>query len=668
MKKSIGLLLVFGLSALVPAAVITGVERANGSTGDRPPVGVFSSNTAPLPMPKGGLQNGTGTDTPYVYSDRTFWWGNVPEEMVGWEHVLTFNNDKGTDAVDVTYTVTTSRTATIWIAFDSRLMNETSWVGVLPPWGNGSKPTSLQALVDWLTRGIAESGTFTDTGLTLGVRESASTLRNYRVFSALLPAGTYIFRHQSNKNDSNYIMGAVTSPNKAWGPDPAGKQTLVPVDSILSWQAPEDPNIEAVVGYDIYLDPNEARVAGADPSVRVSTGQTATIFNPTPDLLHNTQYFWRVDVSIVYDDEPNHVAVINSGSVWTFTTAPEIPMITRNPAGQSRGPACGTPDAELSIQATNATEYQWYKNNEIIPDAINATLRITGVSPADEGQYFCRASNASGSVDSAVVWLEYARQTSHWNFEGNYTDAIGGYEIIPAGEPAVPTFASGKIGNAAVFDGIDDYAMIPVDALPRNQHTMSLAFWALNNAGSATSTLLYANAIAAPTSRIVNIQYAGTSANFDLSNSDSIEGSYDRAAATMRMVTNPWVYWVVTKDAEAGTIRAYQNGVKLAENTDARRLFYGVEQFFVGGRGADLGQFFKGSIDDLRIYNYALDPVEIAYLYRDVTGETVCVNPGDPVLLAYDLNGDCAVDMGDLAAFASNWLACQRIPDCIERP
>ena len=81
-----------------------------------------------------------------------------------------------------------------------------------------------------------------------------------------------------------------------------------------------------------------------------------------------------------------------------------------------------------------------------------------------------------------------------------------------------------------------------------------------------------------------------------------------------------------------------------------------------------MGQFFKGSIDDLRSYNYALDTVEIAYLYRDVTDETVCVNPSDPVLLAYDFNGDCAVDMGDLAAFASNWLACQRIPDCIERP
>lgn len=200
------------MSAAVSAAVITEVVRADGRSGNRSPIGEFDGNTAPLPMPEGGLHNGTDSGTPFVFSDRTFWWEDVPEPLTGADYIRTFNDDKEPEALNVTYTVTTSSTATVWIAFDNRLATQSgNWIPAedpLRPWGNGS-PESMQQLVDWLTRGVANPGTFSNTGLTLGVRESSSTRRTFIVYAATLPAGTVVFRHQSNRNTSNYVIGAV---------------------------------------------------------------------------------------------------------------------------------------------------------------------------------------------------------------------------------------------------------------------------------------------------------------------------------------------------------------------------------------------------------------------------------------------------------------------------
>jgi hypothetical protein len=34
----------------------------------------------------------------------------------------------------------------------------------------------------------------------------------------------------------------------------------------------------------------------------------------------------------------------------------------------------------------------------------------------------------------------------------------------------------------------------------------------------------------------------------------------------------------------------------------------------------------------------------------------------------FDYDGNCIVDLGDLAVFASHWLSCQRVPGCLDRP
>lgn len=63
------------------------------------------------------------------------------------------------------------------------------------------------------------------------------------------------------------------------------------------------------------------------------------------------------------------------------------------------------------------------------------------------------------------------------------------------------------------------------------------------------------------------------------------------------------------------------------------------------------------AIDDVKIWNYALDETEIAQQYVDVMGGYICVG-GNPTA---DLSEDCQVGLDDLAILAENWMNSNRI-------
>lgn len=98
--------------------------------------------------------------------------------------------------------------------------------------------------------------------------------------------------------------------------------TEVPVDKVLSWAAPSDPNLEPgfTITYDVYLDPNQAAVETGDPTALVSEVQEGTSFTPPADLDFDTVYYWRVVANVDLDYEPAATDV--SSALWSFRTVP----------------------------------------------------------------------------------------------------------------------------------------------------------------------------------------------------------------------------------------------------------------------------------------------------------------------------------------------------------
>jgi hypothetical protein len=171
------------VAAPITQPVITAVVRANGNSGtktDGSPInGAYKADTAPVAMPLYGLM-----DDGFAYSDRTYVWSNTPAALAGAEYVLTYMDDKNAGAGNVTYTVTLSQAATVFLACDDRFL------------------PNQQATVDAIVAKFAKPGQFKNTGLKLVTNATPLT-----VFTADLPAGTYVFGPQ--QGNSIYTIGVL---------------------------------------------------------------------------------------------------------------------------------------------------------------------------------------------------------------------------------------------------------------------------------------------------------------------------------------------------------------------------------------------------------------------------------------------------------------------------
>jgi hypothetical protein len=197
MRKLILLVaLLFAISNVASAAIITSVDRSGGAVADkdRPPIHTYDSETDPLASDPGGLADGVG-----VFSDREYPYINTPIELVGAEYIRTFNNDKN-NAGTVTYTVTLGIDCMYAIGIDDR-------------WQDVDGVNEQQARIDSIAD-FAPAGTFTDSGLNVYIQEKDPGVqdRPLSIFAAGLPAGTYVFKGVGTDGNNFMIMGAVPEP------------------------------------------------------------------------------------------------------------------------------------------------------------------------------------------------------------------------------------------------------------------------------------------------------------------------------------------------------------------------------------------------------------------------------------------------------------------------
>jgi len=189
------LALVMLFAGMCPAGIIVSVDRSRGQpatgTANKAPIGVFDQNTDPL---LGIIADGQG-----VYSDRGFTWLNVPASLANSELVRTFNDDKATSEIMVTYAVTISQAAILAITTDDRIPAE------VPEFA------SQQEAVDWATSRIGPPGTFVDTGLTVNLAGDSDRPMSVYATTVAMPAGTYVFGSQPSGKDF-YSIIAIPEP------------------------------------------------------------------------------------------------------------------------------------------------------------------------------------------------------------------------------------------------------------------------------------------------------------------------------------------------------------------------------------------------------------------------------------------------------------------------
>ncbi len=468
----------------------------------------------------------------------------------------------------------------------------------------------------------------------------------------------------STTTDDGYLLAlnevqvfADTGASSTAGrPSPFYGETEVPLDVTLEWDAGMIVNPDnldeyivnpAVVEHVLYLSGGTA----SDPNLilldEVAAGGSRISFGPL-DLKRDGVYFWRVDEKI---SDTN----IISGPIWTFMTVSSDPGIEAS-TPQDVAVNAGE-DAVFTVSAKNpftgdatGLSYQWYKVGA--PDTTvgtdSETLTIPGAQIADEGSYFCRVTIQANSKsrDSRSASLIIKRMLHHWPFDGNLKDIVGGRDGTAVSDPDLTV--PGVTGGAVDLDTDDAVAIGGAEEL---LSVYSISAWVRHRGlPNDFQSLLHQDG------------WTTNSLHWHLRSDKSFSwgvngaGGDGRTAANVLPDADRWYHLVLTN--QVGLVRVYLDGLLVHQAMQttpvASRLFPGT---FGAWNSGGYSRFLNGALDDVRIYNYALDAFEVALLNAETTGIPVCLTRPE-----LDLNGDCVATLEDFALLAAVWMECNRVP------
>ncbi|MGE4285649.1 MAG: LamG-like jellyroll fold domain-containing protein, partial [Phycisphaerae bacterium] len=404
--------------------------------------------------------------------------------------------------------------------------------------------------------------------------------------------------------------------------------------------------------YEVYFSSDLNLVAGEDASALIGTVTEPTI--ETPMLSTDTVYYW----SVKQDDA--------SGVIWSFETNKTYPIIISQP--QNAMVFAGE-EAVFEVVTTSNTEqsYQWFNTDGEIPGAQSASLVFPSAQIADQSYYYCEISNNAGTVTSANARLLIKREVGHWSFNmtGNdpntaWVDYSGSAnDLQPAGSPpADPSFETGVDGGAdgaLVFDG--NYYLVTkkedgtMNDIPIGDEAYTVSFW-INSEHGDCGLIGWGN---------YGYLYEVTAINLNFDAYNGWLRTYWWAGdlhvnAGYSVVDNAWHQITATYDGDIR--RIYVDGLEKGFDDPVPHAVPDSSNFAIGVTNLNDPKF-NGKMDEVVIYNYALDALDIALDYADMMDTDVCVYP--PV---NDLDNDCKVTISDFSLIAVEWLDCGLVPAC----
>jgi len=260
-------------------------------------------------------------------------------------------------------------------------------------------------------------------------------------------------------------------------------------------------------------------------------------------------------------------------------------------------------------------------SNEIKTEYNKGSSMVLGTL-SDNSSYQTNAANQEYCIpgDSTSCTAPVGR----WDFEegtgANAYDKSGnGYAgTVTVGASGTQTAVSqawktGKVGAAVNLDGTDDYidptAINGFGTLAGGSFTVSLWF---NTGNTNTRQSIIGDWDAAGANDSFSIETGGfLQDSTHITTHNKTGGSINYLDSNVVYSTNTWYHVEVTNDASSTTRRIYVNGV--LKNSDANTGINAGSKLTIGRAGAYSGLYLKGIVDQIRIYNYARTPAQVAW-------------------------------------------------------
>ena len=294
------------------------------------------------------------------------------------------------------------------------------------------------------------------------------------------------------------------------------------------------------------------------------------------------------------------------------------------------------------------------------PTSLIATLSATdgdltnieiGGPLADNTTYSWQVVGYIGETDyPGPVWSFSTRVglVYYWPLDGDLTEIVSGNDGVATGTVSYVEGVDGTVDGAISVTATDFVASINnLGITGAAERTVSCWF---NVGDYEANRVPFNSGDTTGCGTLFEIYVGGTGFGNVIGGHFWCGGFDTLGAATKSYTAGEWV--MATMVLDAGIISVYQNATLIAQ---APFVLNTVDTpAFIGG-GGWLG--FDGQVDDVRIYDYALEEAEIIEVYLDMFPGYVCSDRP-----AYDFTDDCVVDLADFAAFALEWMNCGRFP------
>jgi hypothetical protein len=215
-----------------------------------------------------------------------------------------------------------------------------------------------------------------------------------------------------------------------------------------------------------------------------------------------------------------------------------------------------------------------------------------------------------GSVAAGDVWsFNTGELVGWWKLDGDATDSSGSENHGTVNGD--PNQVIGQIGGALQFDGIDDYI--------RTGYAANLPAWTVSLWVKSPDAPKKA-APSGPVHRQKNLQISWNHSSADFRGVAGLSVANQWYAASFgELKADQWYHLAATYDGE--NLKAYTNGVLITDNPDPSGPPDKESATLKFAKHANYGDNFKGTIDDVRLYSYALTADDVTAIYADLKEE-----------------------------------------------
>ena len=307
--------------------------------------------------------------------------------------------------------------------------------------------------------------------------------------------------------------------------------------------------------------------------------------------------------------------LVYSGNPFTFTQNVAITPITPTVTGTGAITGCTSSPAlptGLSID--------------------NTTCAISGTPTVVVGgsSYTITATTSSGNITVAIIIAIPGLLRQYAFTGGSYLDQSSANNLVPVIAPTLVIGKDGETSGATYFDGTTQYFNAPLTGLPQGASQRTLCAWVspaqYPNSGNSITILSFGTASSGQSFGLNLFNNSGTQQVV-------LSASGDDVATNYTLPLNTWSHLCATYDGT--TARIFINGNQVA--TAAKSYNTGSTFFSIGSNSGS--QYYRGKIDDVRIYSGVQTATQIKLFAIQVPSGLVAYYPLDGDLNDYSGNG-----------------------------